>query len=323
MKKNDLKKWIIIALLFSWLGDVLLMLQGDNSIFFLLGLSAFLLAHVFYILFFHFVRVRENVKSRWYLLLIVVIYYALLISILSPWLGEMKLPVRIYGIVISFMFMLAMHMLFIKNNRAGLLMMAGALLFVISDSVLAINKFYHPFEMADVVHLIHFATETGTLLLDGFGDGICLGMTAKSYEHLAASFEQVNSSGRNYLSNQTTEQFINNTAFSILQATRTRISKTEYISCPSCGRTLFDLQETTAKIRSRTNHLKGVKIAIMGCIVNGPGEMADADFGYVGSGPGKITLYKGKEVMKRNVNSEVAVEELINLLKENDAWVAP
>lgn len=149
--KSDLKKWIITALLFSWLGDVLLMLQGDNSIFFLLGLSAFLLAHLFYILFFHFVRIRENVKSRWYLLLIVVIYYALLISILSPWLEEMKLPVRIYGIVISFMFMLAMHMLFIKNNKAGLLMMAGALLFVISDSVLAINKFYHPFEMADLV----------------------------------------------------------------------------------------------------------------------------------------------------------------------------
>ena len=116
-------------------------------------------------------------------------------------------------------------------------------------------------------------------------------------------------------------QFTNNTAFSILQATRCRISKTEYISCPSCGRTLFDLQETTAKIRAVTNHLKGLKIAIMGCIVNGPGEMADADFGYVGSGPGKITLYKGKEVVKRNVNSEVAVEELINLLKENGAWV--
>lgn len=172
-------------------------------------------------------------------------------------------------------------------------------------------------------HLIHFATETGALLLEGLGDGICLGMTTKSYEHLASSFEQVNASGRNYLNNQTIEQFINSTAFSILQATRTRISKTEYISCPSCGRTLFDLQETTAKIRSRTNHLKGVKIAIMGCIVNGPGEMADADFGYVGSGPGKITLYKGKEVMKRNVNSEVAVEELINLLKESEAWVAP
>ncbi|HNC39032.1 MAG TPA: flavodoxin-dependent (E)-4-hydroxy-3-methylbut-2-enyl-diphosphate synthase, partial [Chitinophagaceae bacterium] len=113
----------------------------------------------------------------------------------------------------------------------------------------------------------------------------------------------------------------NNTAFSILQATRTRISKTEYISCPSCGRTLFDLQETTAKIRAVTHHLKGVKIAIMGCIVNGPGEMADADFGYVGSGPGKITLYKGKEIVKRNINSEVAVEELIGLLKEHGAWV--
>ena len=155
-EKNDLKKWIIIALLFSWLGDVLLMLQGDNSIFFLLGLSAFLLAHVFYILFFHFVRVRENVKSRWYLLLIVVIYYALLISILSPWLGEMKLPVRIYGIVISFMFMLAMHMLFSKNKNAGLWMMAGALLFVISDSVLAINKFYQSFEMAGIVVMITY-----------------------------------------------------------------------------------------------------------------------------------------------------------------------
>ena len=134
---------------------------------------------------------------------------------------------------------------------------------------------------------------------------------------------KVNASGRNYLRSESVEEFINNTAFSILQATRTRISKTEYISCPSCGRTLFDLQETTAKIRSRTNHLKGVKIAIMGCIVNGPGEMADADFGYVGSGVGKITLYKGKEIVKRNVDSEVAVDELINLLKENDAWIEP
>src|SRR6266542_4136143 len=135
--------------------------------------------------------------------------------------------------------------------------------------------------------------------------------------------QYINSAGRNYLSNSTIEQFINSTAFSILQATRTRISKTEYISCPSCGRTLFDLQETTAKIRSVTNHLKGVKIAIMGCIVNGPGEMADADFGYVGSGVGKITLYKGKDVIKRNVDSAIAVDELINLLKENDAWVEP
>jgi (E)-4-hydroxy-3-methylbut-2-enyl-diphosphate synthase len=155
------------------------------------------------------------------------------------------------------------------------------------------------------------------------GDGVCFGMTMESYQNSSIGDQQklVNASGRNYITSSSIEHFINNTAFSILQATRKRISKTEYISCPSCGRTLFDLQETTAKIRAVTNHLKGVKIAIMGCIVNGPGEMADADFGYVGSGPGKITLYKGKEVVKRNVASEVAVEELIILLKENGAWV--
>ena len=112
--RSNLKKWIIAALLFSWLGDVLLMLQDDNSFFFLLGLSAFLVAHVFYILFFHFIRMKENVKSRWWLLLIVALYYLILISFLSPHLGDMKLPVRIYAIVISFMFMLAMHMSFIK-----------------------------------------------------------------------------------------------------------------------------------------------------------------------------------------------------------------
>jgi (E)-4-hydroxy-3-methylbut-2-enyl-diphosphate synthase len=172
-------------------------------------------------------------------------------------------------------------------------------------------------------HLIHYATEAGALLLDDMGDGVCFGMTMESYQNSSIGDQQklVNASGRNYITSSSIEHFINNTAFSILQATRKRISKTEYISCPSCGRTLFDLQETTAKIRAVTNHLKGVKIAIMGCIVNGPGEMADADFGYVGSGPGKITLYKGKEVVKRNVLSEVAVEELINLLKENGAWV--
>jgi (E)-4-hydroxy-3-methylbut-2-enyl-diphosphate synthase len=170
-------------------------------------------------------------------------------------------------------------------------------------------------------HLIHFATENGALLLDGMGDGICLSV----YEHVyqASSGKMANLSGRNYISNTTIEQFLNATSFGILQATRTRISKTEYISCPSCGRTLFELQETTAKIRKVTNHLKGLKIAIMGCIVNGPGEMADADFGYVGSGVGKITLYKGKDVMKRNIDSEVAVDELIQLLKENDAWIEP
>lgn len=162
--------------------------------------------------------------------------------------------------------------------------------------------------------LIHFATEAGGLLLDGLGDGTWL-----ANHH--AQPESTQMTGRTYLEVKSNEQFLNNTAFSILQATRTRISKTEYISCPSCGRTLFDLQETTAKIRAATNHLKGVKIAIMGCIVNGPGEMADADFGYVGSGPGKITLYKSKDVMKKNVPSEVAVDELIGLLKEHGAWV--
>ena len=171
-------------------------------------------------------------------------------------------------------------------------------------------------------HLIHYSTECGALFLDGFGDGICLGMTKESYALQSAGKTQ-DTSGRNYSSNTTIEQFINATAFGILQATRTRISKTEYISCPSCGRTLFDLQETTAKIRSVTNHLKGVKIAIMGCIVNGPGEMADADFGYVGSGVGKITLYKGKEIMKRNIDSDIAVDQLINLLKESEAWIEP
>lgn len=170
-------------------------------------------------------------------------------------------------------------------------------------------------------HLIHFATETGALFLDGMGDGICLSLSETAYEN--ASSEMGNVSGRNYINNTSIEQFLNATAFGILQATRTRISKTEYISCPSCGRTLFELQETTAKIRKVTNHLKGLKIAIMGCIVNGPGEMADADFGYVGSGVGKITLYKGKEVMKRNIDSAIAVDELVQLLKENNAWVDP
>ena len=164
--------------------------------------------------------------------------------------------------------------------------------------------------------LIHFATESGALFLDGMGDGTWLMNDAEKPVNQKVS-------GRTYLQANNNHQFINNTSFSVLQAVRTRISKTEYISCPSCGRTLFDLQETTAKIRAVTHHLKGLKIAIMGCIVNGPGEMADADFGYVGSGVGKITLYRGKEIIKRNVDSNIAVEELINLLKENNAWVEP
>lgn len=145
---------------------------------------------------------------------------------------------------------------------------------------------------------LYASTDLGALLLDGFGDGIWI-------------------TAPDILDRKT----INSVAFGILQATRTRISKTEYISCPSCGRTLFDLQETTAKIRSRTDHLKGVKIGIMGCIVNGPGEMADADYGYVGTGVGKITLYKGKEVVQRNIDSEKAVDELIQLIKQHGDWV--
>jgi (E)-4-hydroxy-3-methylbut-2-enyl-diphosphate synthase len=145
--------------------------------------------------------------------------------------------------------------------------------------------------------MLYSATDFGALLIDGFGDGLLI--TAKNMKR----------------------ERINQIAFGILQAARTRISKTEYISCPSCGRTLFDLQETTAMIRKRTDHLKGIKIAIMGCIVNGPGEMADADYGYVGSGVDKITLYKGKEVVKKSVASNNAVNELINLIKENGDWV--
>ena len=142
------------------------------------------------------------------------------------------------------------------------------------------------------------ATDIGALLLDGFGDGIWIKQT-----------------------NCTSAKNMNATSFGILQATRTRISKTEYISCPSCGRTLFDLQETTQKIRTRTDHLKGLKIGIMGCIVNGPGEMADADYGYVGTGTDKITLYKGREVMEKNISSDKAVDALISLIKKHGDWV--
>ncbi len=145
---------------------------------------------------------------------------------------------------------------------------------------------------------LYSGSDAGIHFIDGFGDGIWIDAPIPNRE-------------------------LNSIAFGILQATRTRISKTEYISCPSCGRTLFDLQETTAKIREKTQHLKGIKIGIMGCIVNGPGEMADADYGYVGSGPGKIHLYKEKTIIKKNVSEELAVESLIELIKENGDWVEP
>ncbi|MBK1438737.1 (E)-4-hydroxy-3-methylbut-2-enyl-diphosphate synthase [Parapedobacter sp. ISTM3] len=146
---------------------------------------------------------------------------------------------------------------------------------------------------------LYAATDIGGLLVDGMGNGVWIDAPTIPTDKLVSA------------------------SFAILQATRSRISKTEYISCPSCGRTLFDLQETTQMIRSRTNHLKGLKIGIMGCIVNGPGEMADADYGYVGAGPGKVTLYRGKEVVKRNVSSADALDELIEIIREDGRWIDP
>ena len=142
------------------------------------------------------------------------------------------------------------------------------------------------------------SSDAGSLLIDGFGDGV-------------------------WIKGNHPVREINSTSFGILQATRTRISKTEYISCPSCGRTLFDFARTTSKIRNKTAHLKGLKIGIMGCIVNGPGEMADADYGYVGTGPGRINLYKEKTVVKKNVMEIDAVNALIDLIKDNGDWVEP
>ena len=144
---------------------------------------------------------------------------------------------------------------------------------------------------------LYSSTDLGGLLIDGFGDGVW-----------------INASGIGL-------SVINSTSFGILQATRTRISKTEYISCPSCGRTLFDLQETTQAIRARTSHLKGIKIGIMGCIVNGPGEMADADYGYVGAGADRITLYRGQEVVKKNVKTADAIDELIGIIRGDGNWI--
>jgi uncharacterized membrane protein YhhN len=151
VRRSPLRKWIIFALFFSWLGDVFLLLQEDYPIFFLLGLSAFLIAHLFYIYFFHLIRTREAVPSRIALVIVVAVYYFAVVAILSPYLGDLKLPVRVYAIVISFMFLLAMHMLFIRNREAGRIMMAGALLFVISDSILAFNKFYSPISAAGLL----------------------------------------------------------------------------------------------------------------------------------------------------------------------------
>ena len=160
------------------------------------------------------------------------------------------------------------------------------------------------------------STDLGSLLIDGFGDGV--------WAEVKNNFTSENGNTKyvkKILKEEAKEKIINRTLFGILQAARVRISKTEYIACPSCGRTLFDLQETTEMIRKRTEHLKGVKIAIMGCIVNGPGEMADADYGYVGSGVGKITLYREKNIVKRNIPAEDAVDALIELIQEDGKWI--
>ena len=153
------------------------------------------------------------------------------------------------------------------------------------------------------------STDLGGLLIDGLGDGVMLGRSENGMLSQELEQEQI--------------KVLNGLSFGILQAARTRMSKAEYISCPSCGRTLFDLQETTAMIRKRTDHLKGIKIGIMGCIVNGPGEMADADYGYVGVGKGKIALYRGQEVVKKSVPAEQAVDELIELIREDGNWASP
>lgn len=166
----------------------------------------------------------------------------------------------------------------------------------IKTSIVLVKEYDNIFEEEFITYA---SVDLGGIIIDGYGDGIWLNSPAISKKTIVS------------------------VGFGILQAARKRISKTEYISCPSCGRTLFDLQETTAKIRKKTNHLKGLKIAVMGCIVNGPGEMADADYGYVGSGVGKISLYKGKEVIKKNINSDSAVDELIKLIKENGNWKEP
>ena len=185
------------------------------------------------------------------------------------------------------------------SNKNGMVEQRRAFWELIENNISAPVVIRRNYSLEDSEQLvIDSSTDFGSLFLDGFGDGIWID----------------NSLNVPILK-------INSTAFGILQATRTRITKTEYIACPSCGRTLFDLVEVTNKIRNRTNHLKGIKIGIMGCIVNGPGEMADADYGYVGSGAGKISLYRGQEVVQRNLDEDDAVEKLIQLIKDDGNWV--
>jgi uncharacterized membrane protein YhhN len=153
---SKLKAWIFLALFFSWTGDVLLIFEERNSIFFLLGLCAFLIAQIFYIIFFHNIRMREYIRGNALLLLLAIVYYSILISILSPSLGDLRLPVRVYGVVLCFMLMLAMHTMFSKNRKAGMWMTTGAILFVASDSLLAFNKFYGTFNYAGLLTMLTY-----------------------------------------------------------------------------------------------------------------------------------------------------------------------
>jgi len=153
---SALKVWIFLALFFSWLGDILLLFEEREPNFFLFGLSAFFVAQVFYIVFFHNIRMREYIRGNALLLLLVIVYYSILVSVLSPYLGDMKLPVRIYGVVLSFMVMLAMHTTLGKNKRAAIWMTTGAILFVASDSLLAFNKFFSAFDYAGLIIMVTY-----------------------------------------------------------------------------------------------------------------------------------------------------------------------
>jgi (E)-4-hydroxy-3-methylbut-2-enyl-diphosphate synthase len=196
----------------------------------------------------------------------------------------------------------------ITNNLHAMPALRRLFLFLIENEVttpVIIQRQYENMEEAQLQ--LYASTDVGGLLIDGLGDGILLSTELNSFEDKATQLKYIKS--------------LNSLSFGILQAARTRMSKAEYISCPSCGRTLFDLQETTAMIRKRTDHLKGIKIGIMGCIVNGPGEMADADYGYVGVGKDKIALYRGQTVVKKAVPSDKAVDELIELIREDGKWL--
>ena len=153
---SSLKIWVFLALFFSWVGDIMLLFEEQAPNYFLFGLSAFLVAQVFYIVFFHNIRMREYIRGNALLLLLVIVYYSILVSVLSPYLGNMKLPVRIYGVVLSFMLMLAMHTMLGKNKKAALWMMTGAILFVASDSLLAFNKFFAPFNNAGLIIMLTY-----------------------------------------------------------------------------------------------------------------------------------------------------------------------